>query len=53
MKLPPAEWMVINVCLPFSAQYIRAKFDPDTGFLMEMENLEQNLLLPVRQAFYW
>ncbi|XP_036748766.2 lysosomal alpha-mannosidase isoform X2 [Manis pentadactyla] len=34
-------------------EYIRAKFDPDTGFLMEMENLEQNLLLPVRQAFYW
>uniref|UniRef100_A0A8C2SJT5 Alpha-mannosidase n=1 Tax=Capra hircus TaxID=9925 RepID=A0A8C2SJT5_CAPHI len=34
-------------------EYLRARFDPDTGLLMELENLEQNLLLPVRQAFYW
>ena len=50
---PLAEVMVINACPPFSAQYLRARFDPDTGLLMELENLEQNLLLPVRQAFYW
>lgn len=53
MKLLLAERMVINVCPPFSAQYIRARFDPDTGFLVELENLDQDLLLPVRQAFYW
>lgn len=34
-------------------EYLRARFDPNTGLLMELENLEQNLLLPVRQAFYW
>ncbi|CAK7293605.1 Lysosomal alpha-mannosidase [Vulpes lagopus] len=39
--------------LDIQNEYIRARFDPDTGFLVELENLEQNLLLPVRQAFYW
>ncbi|EPY83529.1 Lysosomal alpha-mannosidase precursor isoform 2-like protein [Camelus ferus] len=34
-------------------EHIRAKFDPDTGLLVEMENLDQNLVLPVHQAFYW
>ncbi|XP_006874364.1 PREDICTED: lysosomal alpha-mannosidase [Chrysochloris asiatica] len=34
-------------------EYIRASFNPDTGLLMEIENLEQNLQLPVRQAFFW
>ncbi|XP_049563066.1 lysosomal alpha-mannosidase isoform X1 [Orcinus orca] len=34
-------------------EYIRARFDPDSGLLMELENLDQNLRLPVRQAFYW
>lgn len=38
---------------PFSTQHLRARFDPDTGLLVELENLDQNLLLPVRQAFYW
>lgn len=48
-----AEGIVINICPPSSAQYISARFDPDTGFLVEIKNLEQDLLLPVRQAFYW
>nr|XP_058918757.1 lysosomal alpha-mannosidase isoform X1 [Kogia breviceps] len=34
-------------------EYIRARFDPDSGLLMELENLDQNLRLPVHQAFYW
>ncbi|XP_031293223.2 lysosomal alpha-mannosidase isoform X1 [Camelus dromedarius] len=34
-------------------EHIRAKFDPDTGLLVEMENLDQNLVLPIHQAFYW
>uniref|UniRef100_A0A8D1UBD3 Alpha-mannosidase n=1 Tax=Sus scrofa TaxID=9823 RepID=A0A8D1UBD3_PIG len=34
-------------------EHIRARFNPDTGLLMEIENLDENLLLPVRQAFYW
>lgn len=53
MQLPLIEVMVINVCPPSSAQHIRARFNPDTGLLMEIENLDENLLLPVRQAFYW
>lgn len=48
-----AEGMLINICPPSPAQYISARFDPDTGLLVEMKNLEQDLLLPVRQAFYW
>ncbi|XP_046950805.1 lysosomal alpha-mannosidase isoform X1 [Lynx rufus] len=39
--------------LAIQNEHIRARFDPDTGLLVEMENLDQNLLLPVRQAFYW
>lgn len=38
---------------PFSAQYLRARFDPYTGLLVELENLDEKLLLPVRQGFYW
>ncbi|KAK1342618.1 hypothetical protein QTO34_015384 [Cnephaeus nilssonii] len=39
--------------LTIQNEYISARFDPDTGLLVEMKNLEQDLLLPVRQAFYW
>ncbi|XP_039108174.1 lysosomal alpha-mannosidase [Hyaena hyaena] len=39
--------------LAIQNEHIRARFDPDTGLLVEMENLDQNLVLPVRQAFYW
>ncbi|XP_059552472.1 lysosomal alpha-mannosidase isoform X1 [Myotis daubentonii] len=39
--------------LTIQNEYISASFDPDTGLLVEMKNLEQDLLLPVRQAFYW
>lgn len=39
--------------LTIQNEHIRARFDPDTGFLVELENLDQGLLLPVRQAFYW
>uniref|UniRef100_A0A452TP42 Alpha-mannosidase n=1 Tax=Ursus maritimus TaxID=29073 RepID=A0A452TP42_URSMA len=39
--------------LAIQNEYLRARFDPDTGLLVELENLDQNLLLPVRQAFYW
>ena len=44
--------MVINICPPFYAQHIWARFDPDTGLLVEIKNLDQDLLLPVHQAFY-
>ncbi|XP_006768284.1 PREDICTED: lysosomal alpha-mannosidase, partial [Myotis davidii] len=39
--------------LTIQNEYISASFDPDTGLLVEMKNLEQDLRLPVRQAFYW
>lgn len=53
MKLPLAEGMVIKFCPLFSVQHIWARFDPDTGLLVEMKNLDQGLLLPIHQAFYW
>ncbi|XP_008583190.1 PREDICTED: lysosomal alpha-mannosidase [Galeopterus variegatus] len=34
-------------------EYIRATFDRNTGLLMEIENMDQKLLLPIRQAFFW
>ncbi|KAM6216790.1 lysosomal alpha-mannosidase [Rhynchocyon petersi] len=34
-------------------KHIRASFDRDTGLLVEIENLDQKLVLPVRQAFFW
>ncbi|KAF4014557.1 hypothetical protein G4228_006816 [Cervus hanglu yarkandensis] len=45
----------ISICplTQTAERYLRARFDPNTGLLMELENLEQNLVLPVRQAFYW
>lgn len=34
-------------------EYIRATFDSGTGFLMKIENKEQNLSLAVSQSFFW
>ncbi|XP_076977823.1 lysosomal alpha-mannosidase [Tamandua tetradactyla] len=39
--------------LTIQNKHIRATFDPNTGLLIKIENLDQKLLLPVRQAFYW
>ncbi|XP_069351428.1 lysosomal alpha-mannosidase isoform X2 [Eulemur rufifrons] len=39
--------------LTIENKYIRAKFSPQTGLLVEIENMEKNLLLPVQQAFFW
>ncbi|XP_066127525.1 lysosomal alpha-mannosidase isoform X2 [Saccopteryx bilineata] len=39
--------------LTIQNEHIWARFDPDTGLLMEMKNLDQDVLLPIRQAFYW
>ncbi|XP_076427922.1 lysosomal alpha-mannosidase isoform X5 [Peromyscus maniculatus bairdii] len=36
-----------------SEQYIRATFDSETGLLMKIENIEQNISLPVSQGFFW
>ncbi|XP_051827566.1 lysosomal alpha-mannosidase [Antechinus flavipes] len=34
-------------------EHLRVTFDPNTGLLQEIENLDQGLRLPVSQAFYW
>nr|XP_012645942.1 lysosomal alpha-mannosidase isoform X1 [Microcebus murinus] len=39
--------------LTIENEFIRATFHPKTGLLMQIENLEKNLLLPVQQGFYW
>ncbi|XP_049732984.1 lysosomal alpha-mannosidase isoform X1 [Elephas maximus indicus] len=46
----PRPWSRVLV---IQNEHIRASFNPDTGLLMKIENLDQNLLLPVRQAFFW
>ncbi|XP_046293708.1 lysosomal alpha-mannosidase isoform X1 [Marmota monax] len=39
--------------LAIENEYIRATFNPDTGFLTEIRNKDKNLLLPVNQSFFW
>ncbi|XP_052582965.1 lysosomal alpha-mannosidase-like isoform X2 [Peromyscus californicus insignis] len=39
--------------LAIENEYIRATFDSETGLLMKIENMEQNLSLPVSQGFFW
>nr|XP_051693807.1 lysosomal alpha-mannosidase isoform X3 [Oryctolagus cuniculus] len=34
-------------------EYIRATFSTKTGFLMQIEDMEQKLVLPVSQSFFW
>nr|XP_017193536.2 lysosomal alpha-mannosidase [Oryctolagus cuniculus] len=34
-------------------KYIQATFNPKTGFLMQIEDLEKQLVLPVSQSFFW
>ncbi|XP_029413237.1 lysosomal alpha-mannosidase isoform X2 [Nannospalax galili] len=39
--------------LAIENEHLRATFDPDTGLLMRIENMDQNLSLPVNQGFFW
>uniref|UniRef100_A0A6I8N4V2 Alpha-mannosidase n=1 Tax=Ornithorhynchus anatinus TaxID=9258 RepID=A0A6I8N4V2_ORNAN len=34
-------------------RHLRVLFDPATGLLSEIQNLDSGISLPVRQAFYW
>uniref|UniRef100_A0A669QX83 Alpha-mannosidase n=1 Tax=Phasianus colchicus TaxID=9054 RepID=A0A669QX83_PHACC len=34
-------------------EYLRVLFDPITGLMSEIQNLEQGIVLPVTQSFYW
>ncbi|XP_028908881.1 lysosomal alpha-mannosidase [Ornithorhynchus anatinus] len=34
-------------------EHLRVLFDPATGLLSEIQNLDSGISLPVRQAFYW
>ena len=38
-------------CLPL--QHVRVLFDPLTGHLKEIQNLDKSISLPVFQSFYW
>nr|XP_055227621.1 lysosomal alpha-mannosidase isoform X4 [Gorilla gorilla gorilla] len=48
--IPRRSW---SPALTIENEHIRATFDPDTGLLMEIMNMNQQLLLPVRQTFFW
>ncbi|XP_076427995.1 lysosomal alpha-mannosidase isoform X3 [Peromyscus maniculatus bairdii] len=39
--------------LAIENEYIRATFNSETGLLMKIENMEQNISLPVSQGFFW
>ncbi|XP_036354000.2 lysosomal alpha-mannosidase isoform X1 [Ochotona princeps] len=34
-------------------EHIRATFNPETGLLMQIENIDRKLVLPVSQSFLW
>ncbi|XP_071068858.1 lysosomal alpha-mannosidase-like isoform X2 [Dasypus novemcinctus] len=51
--LPPTPLEPKTRLLTIKNKHIRAAFDPNTGLLVELENLDQKLVLPVEQAFYW
>lgn len=34
-------------------QHVRVLFDPLTGHLKEIQNLDKSISLPVFQSFYW
>nr|XP_051693838.1 lysosomal alpha-mannosidase isoform X3 [Oryctolagus cuniculus]XP_051693840.1 lysosomal alpha-mannosidase isoform X3 [Oryctolagus cuniculus] len=34
-------------------EFIRATFDPETGLLIRIHDVEQKLVLPVSQSFFW
>ncbi|XP_062034472.1 lysosomal alpha-mannosidase-like [Lepus europaeus] len=39
--------------LVITNEFIRATFDPETGLLIRIHNVEQKLVLPVSQSFFW
>lgn len=39
-------------CCP-ALQHVRVLFDPLTGHLKEIQNLDKSISLPVFQSFYW
>ena len=34
-------------------QHVRVLFDPFTGHLKEIQNLDKSISLPIFQSFYW
>nr|XP_051693852.1 lysosomal alpha-mannosidase isoform X6 [Oryctolagus cuniculus] len=42
-----------SAVLNIKNEHIRATFNLETGFLMQIEDLEQKLVLPMNQSFFW
>ncbi|XP_006900896.1 PREDICTED: lysosomal alpha-mannosidase [Elephantulus edwardii] len=53
VKVRPSQPRHQSPVLVIQNEHIRASFSRDTGFLMEIENLDEKLVLPIRQAFFW
>ncbi|XP_036044539.1 lysosomal alpha-mannosidase isoform X3 [Onychomys torridus] len=52
-SLPASPRKPRSYVLAIENEYIRATFDSETGLLMKIENMEQNISLPVSQGFFW
>lgn len=42
-----------STCRCPAPQHVRVLFDPLTGHLKEIQNLDKSISLPVFQSFYW
>ncbi|NXK15643.1 MA2B1 mannosidase, partial [Herpetotheres cachinnans] len=52
-RAPPARTPVLSQPQQIQNEYVRVLFDPLTGHLREIQNLEKSISLPVFQSFYW
>ncbi|XP_052655960.1 lysosomal alpha-mannosidase isoform X1 [Harpia harpyja] len=52
-RVPPAQTPVLSQPREIQNEHVRVLFDPLTGHLKEIQNLDKSISLPVFQSFYW
>ncbi|KAM9251613.1 lysosomal alpha-mannosidase [Cariama cristata] len=52
-RAPPARTPVLSKPQEIQNEHVRVLFDPLTGHLKEIQNLDKSISLPVFQSFYW
>ncbi|NXL54772.1 MA2B1 mannosidase, partial [Podilymbus podiceps] len=52
-RMPPTRTRVVSQPREIQNEHVRVLFDPLTGHLKEIQNLDKSISLPVFQSFYW
>ncbi|NXE85545.1 MA2B1 mannosidase, partial [Cochlearius cochlearius] len=52
-RVPPARTPALSQPQEIHNEHVRVLFDPLTGHLKEIQNLDKSISLPVFQSFYW